>query len=132
MAAAIPNEVHIVCFQLFIWDEDFNDNALSGFQDREQQLYQLFRIAEALQNDTPPDLVTETKDWAEFIINVIVDYMFDFGLNNVKGDLNPPTIGSIADEVVTMLGQNPNTWPVNANQDVFDTINELLNPTQPD
>jgi len=113
MATQVPDETFVVYWHLLDWEETNNEDLFTSFFDQEDILLMLFEVLKAIKIDNPPDLATETNDWALFILNVFVEFAADFGVNNIKSIITNPDRWAIADAAEITIGQDPSTWPIN-------------------
>ena len=106
MAHTLPDEVLNVFWAEITW-EDGRVPPIVLFAEiydtLEIKAFMLFRIAEAFEIGTPPDFDTELNDWCLFVVNEIVEFGQDFGVNNIKGVITLPNRRAIADDAEAQI-----------------------------
>ena len=125
-ATQIPDEVFVVYWALLSWEEENGRELFTTFFDYEDSIFLLMEVGKALKIAGPPDRKLNAKDWAKFTLNVFVEFAADYGVNDIKNIILARDRESISEVAVTVLLQDPATWPINNFRIRKQKINELL------
>jgi hypothetical protein len=116
----------VVFFHVTDWEEQNGENLFSSFYDWEDGVLMLARIGKALKHDSPPDRATLPEDFALFVLNEMIEYAADTGVNNIKSIIKVQDRNSIADACALSYATAESSWPSGSLWSARGQLNEIF------